>query len=697
MADIIFPPVNGGGIIYVRSTSEIPAVPDPSIVYYIWDGINSSKAVRYEFSDGRLQSDGVTETTLANLGSAQSAGQETSITDLSAISKRIGDHYAFISTAQFVNALDFGVPRDGITDMYPALRMLCDAIKSKTIKASGIFLPYTGNGYKISQQILIDFPLQIRYEDNITATFTTKKCVFLFRGTYSTTDSNALLKGCGISSSGRYFIDGNGWNNTDYTYSTSDTYYSPVLFMWCDKPYAIDVWVKNGLVNGVRSFQCREPLFHRVIGSESVWDNGVSIEFDPPCYLSTDYTTWSKAIMSYCIGANNKRGLGCTMYAAPMRATVVGCLAFGNGARSAGEVGSSGVIGGGISIEDDFNNKHSKAPYIKVINCHAWDNANGFFVSSDYVDIDEACTANDNTYPFDGVNDSANTHGNGYTFVNTKHIKCLGSSKGNFKRGIYGLGYQTLPIDQAVFGGKHRNNLVSGLLVQGAGKIDILPSFSSDTNGATQPAVHVYNLTDYNFGAGEVTIKGINVSRSGLNAIKAQGVGDVKVMGVSGKDNGASTASPCVLVDSCTKAVVDGVAFTGANNTNIVSVNSATGAAAINNVSGDSSGAKVINNAATPFDVNGITQSVGDASVTAWQGKFVTILFNAAITSARTVTLSTTNASRGDRVRVLRTSNATGAFTVTVGSSLKTLSSASTWADFEFDGTNWFCSASGSV
>lgn len=66
-----FIPYDTQGVKYVTS---IPSKPDPDFVYMLWDGVDSSKAVRYEFSDGELQSDGVVETTLANLDSAQSAG-----------------------------------------------------------------------------------------------------------------------------------------------------------------------------------------------------------------------------------------------------------------------------------------------------------------------------------------------------------------------------------------------------------------------------------------------------------------------------------------------------------------------------------------------------------------------------------------------------------------------------------------------
>ena len=58
----------------VKYVTSIPSNPDPDFVYMLWDGVDASKAVRYEFSDGKLQVDGAVETTLANLGSAQSAG-----------------------------------------------------------------------------------------------------------------------------------------------------------------------------------------------------------------------------------------------------------------------------------------------------------------------------------------------------------------------------------------------------------------------------------------------------------------------------------------------------------------------------------------------------------------------------------------------------------------------------------------------
>jgi len=57
----------------VKYVTSIPSNPDSSIVYMLWDGVDASKAVRYEFSDGKLQGDGVVETTLANIGAVGGA------------------------------------------------------------------------------------------------------------------------------------------------------------------------------------------------------------------------------------------------------------------------------------------------------------------------------------------------------------------------------------------------------------------------------------------------------------------------------------------------------------------------------------------------------------------------------------------------------------------------------------------------
>lgn len=80
MTDIQFAPTNGNGVIYVRSASDIPSKPDPSVVYMIWDGVDYRNAVRYEASGGNTGRSGpVVEYTTANLPDPSTLAVGTSI------------------------------------------------------------------------------------------------------------------------------------------------------------------------------------------------------------------------------------------------------------------------------------------------------------------------------------------------------------------------------------------------------------------------------------------------------------------------------------------------------------------------------------------------------------------------------------------------------------------------------------------
>ena len=641
---------------------------------------------------------GISSYTAATLPASLPAGSEVvfaqSGADLAMMKRTIAGRLAVVTQGKWANALDFGIPTDG-SDIYPQLNRLLTAIKNGQLNIQGLYFPKINTGYNTSQQIKITFPLYLQFDSDLRGSFTTKQSVVLFEGQYSTTDETKLLKGCGFIGNGSAIVDGNGRNITDYTYSTADTYYSCVLFKWCDAPIMSRVRGYNGLVNCLRTFQCRRPVIHDCEGFDAKWDNGISLDFDAPIYQANDPNTWSYGIISNCRGYDNRNGLGIVSYGAVMRMRMVGCQAWNNGVKNPAELSASGVIGGGISIEDDFNNQHTKVPRIVVSDCHAWGNSNGFFVSADYVTIEPSCTANDNTYPLDPT-DSANTHGNGYSLVNTRHVTCLGKSRGNFKRGLYGLGYAALRIDNATLGGVHKSNLIGSIMVQGAGRV-VLDNPECISGGASQPSILFLNIADYGIGEGNVTIRNPAVSLSGNSAIKVQGVGDIKITNATGDGNGAVTPSPAILIDGCVTATVNGAAFTGANNTNVVSVNSSTTKACVRNVTGESTSNLVVNNATTVFGTDGIVQSVGDVSPVAPQGRYVTIRFTAAITADRTVTLNTTNPSMGDRVRVVRSAAATGGFNVIVGSSLKSLSSASTWCDVEYNGSAWILAASGSL
>ena len=88
------------------------------------------------------------------------------------------------------------------------------------------------------------------------------------------------------------------------------------------------------------------------------------------------------------------------------------------------------------------------------------------------------------------------------------------------------------------------------------------------------------------------------------------------------------------------------------------------------------------------YNLNTISANRGDNAVTLVAGTDEAIqIFSTALTANRAITLSTTNAVKGDRFRIVRTG--LGAFTMDVGG-LKTLPSATAaFAEVMFNGTAW--------
>jgi hypothetical protein len=84
--------------------------------------------------------------------------------------------------------------------------------------------------------------------------------------------------------------------------------------------------------------------------------------------------------------------------------------------------------------------------------------------------------------------------------------------------------------------------------------------------------------------------------------------------------------------------------------------------------------------------------TTGDWTTT--RARNYTVVYNAAISTNRTVTCNSTNPRLGDKVRVTRTALATGAFTVTLAG--KALS-AGQFADAEYTASGWLLMASGSL
>lgn len=100
-----------------------------------------------------------------------------------------------------------------------------------------------------------------------------------------------------------------------------------------------------------------------------------------------------------------------------------------------------------------------------------------------------------------------------------------------------------------------------------------------------------------------------------------------------------------------------------------------------------------------PVELQAVSADNGDAAKTLVAGTDIEVQrWNTALTAARAVTLSTTNAYNGAKFRIVREATATGAFNLNVGTGpLKSLTAASTWAEVHFDGTAWRLTAAGNL
>ena len=92
-----------------------------------------------------------------------------------------------------------------------------------------------------------------------------------------------------------------------------------------------------------------------------------------------------------------------------------------------------------------------------------------------------------------------------------------------------------------------------------------------------------------------------------------------------------------------------------------------------------------------------VSADKGDAAATLTVGvSEATSIWATAITADRAVALSTTGARNGDRLRIVRTASATGAFDLNVGTGpLKAMDTAGSFCDVEYNGSAWVLTAYG--
>lgn len=468
---------------------------------------------------------------------------------------QVGDEGLYLSGVIDVTLYPYLCPTDGTSDCYAAVNQAIQDIKNKKVEARNILLPYNGNGgYKFSDQLYVNFSHLVFYiEDDCTLTKTTKSCLFKFSGNFSASDAT-YLKGIGIILSPGVVLDGNAPNITGYTYSTADTYYSTVLFMYCDRPYLTGAGtVKNGLVNTVRMWMCRKPLVADVLTRDSYFDNGISLDFDPSFYSASDPETWCSGKVLRCSSYGNARGFGMTSFASTNNLWE-DCTSINNGSDNIPS-GQGGVPGGGFSLERNPTDGLSYDYRARYKNCRSESNiGNGWFITGNGGHIDADCISKNNTYPLAGaaVSDDAGIYGTGVTLLSVSNWTVLCDAENNTKYNIRYLGSNGVFGYNIKIGAKALNAQFSGILIQGINEVTILPETHcrSNSTSSTGSGLSISNVgAPYNEGAGKVTVLGGLFSDNGGTGITVDGVADCSLAAIRGRNNCANqTTSPAVLV-----------------------------------------------------------------------------------------------------------------------------------------------------
>lgn len=191
----------------------------------------------------------------------------------------------------------------------------------------------------------------------------------------------------------------------------------------------------------------------------------------------------------------------------------------------------------------------------------------------------------------------------------------------------------------------------------------------ADAENGSASGNRFYDLGAGNVGSYGVQLRGTNVSVLGNRSLLL---------------NPGTKTHNTVYIES---TAVKTTAFGNASNASYLTVVDAgsTGSRIYENTNSGTSGVGASN----------IVAAAGDANATAPAAPYATVVYSAPITADRAVSVSSYTQS-GDVLRVSRTAASTGAFSVIIGASLKSLSPGQ-WAEITYTGSAWGLTASGGL
>lgn len=475
-----------------------------------------------------------------------------------------------------------------------SLSRINDAVTAIRNNGGGVlYLPYIGgDGYSISDQVLIDFSnIVVLMGDDVSLTKTTKSSAFMFSGpNINDRIANVSLVALG----GKKTVDGNGRNITGYTYSTSDTFYSCVTFKYADNWKIQDIYGYNGLVGCLRVYQCGSGESIDCHASDAVYDNGHSIDGDrkgTSGRLANDQSTWSNGKMTRPV-AWDCAGFGVTAYAAS------GVVIDSPQVWDCGNDNpATPFTGGGISVEEDTTNPTLPILAPATINNPKVDGCYGHAIF---------CTDNAvitggygrRTKKTANKGDVIGLHGHGLTVLGRAIVKAENYDSGYSEReGLLALA-NNMRFPSVYFDGTIHHSANAGVRAQGVANFETSENSRFEFNGTDAAAevsgfgAQIFNTgASFNQGSGFARIRGY----FGDNASRALSVEDLyslEAYSIRLRNNrkGASLgAGNSVVGVNLTKASAFGIVNIDQNaKTNyIVSFNATVASAICEGVAGD--------------------------------------------------------------------------------------------------------------
>lgn len=617
-----------------------------------------------------------------------------------AFSRSAADKWAGTRGTFYVS---FGV----VGDAKPAI----DAAIAQAVAAGGGTIVIGGTPKTISDTITITSSnIHIRTACDIRLTKTTKASAFLFTGVSRATGRLKNVSFAGLT--GRPKIDAGGRNASDYpSYNTADTAYSAVLFRWCDEWRCEGIYGYNGLVNTLASFQCGYGEFNNCWASDSVWENGIAINFDPydnSLWSATDPQTWSNCKITDCRAWNIVSMFGITSYAAT-GVEIVDCVAYNCGNDNPAV---HSYTGGGMSVETDILgpgreaiNRRCKVVRPIILNCKNV----GIFITATNTTVLNANIdgivapvnhPNPATEKGSGINVSGpgtlNESGSVIANCGTHGIILLGSTANG-----------TPFFPSATIGGSYENAGIHNVYGRGVNELTVLPSAKLKT-ATTGMGVKVDNSggASYNQGGGRALIAPQLIEAANDRAINVDYVAVVHVEPSTLRNcrAGQGSTGAQVNVSNATRATHGDITNEDANGKtgSIMQIASTvTTGGGSGSISGDfATSSAPLNNLATnrlnPTANGQRPYSLAYAATITPNPKTMGNISVGALTQAITVAAPGGGPVTGDRFTIDFVQDGTGGRGITWNAIYKAITLAASGTanqrariTFEYDGTNW--------